>query len=86
MVIYDWHPSGRSPITTPHLHVPAARTVVLAQREGTPRAGARTYLGTLHFPTGAIGTAYVVEMLIREFSVDPLRPDWEHVLGAGAAS
>jgi hypothetical protein len=86
LVIFDWHPTGRSPITTPHLHIPAARAVVLAQREGTPRAGARTYLGALHFPTGSTRTAAVVEMLIREFSVDPARPDWEHVLGAGVAS
>jgi hypothetical protein len=86
LVIYDWHPTGRSPVTTPHLHVPAARTVVLAQHDGSPREGARTHLGTLHFPTGAIGTAAVVEMLIREFGVDPVRPDWERVLGAGVSS
>lgn len=41
LVIYDWHPTGRSPVISPHLHIPAARTVALAQREGSPRAGAR---------------------------------------------
>jgi len=86
LVIYDWHPTGRSPITRPHPHIPAARAIVLAQCEGSPRAGARTHLGALHFPTGPIGTATVVEMLIREFGVDPVRPNWERVLGAGAAS
>ncbi len=25
LVIYDWHPTGRSPVSTPHLHIPAAR-------------------------------------------------------------
>lgn len=85
LVIYDWHPIGRSPITTPHLHIPAARAVVLAQQESSPRARSRTHLGALHFPTGAIGTAAVVKMLIREFGVDPVRPDWERVLGAGAS-
>jgi hypothetical protein len=73
-------------VTIPHLHVPAARAVVLAQHDGSPRAGARTHLGALHFPTGAIGTGSVVNMLIREFGVDPVRPDWEHVLGAEATS
>ncbi len=86
LVIYDWHPTGRSPVTSPHLHIPAARTVVLAQRDGSPRAGARAHLGSLHFPTGPIGTAPVVGMLIREFSVDPVRPDWARVLDAGATS
>ncbi|MEZ4563760.1 MAG: hypothetical protein R2853_13590 [Thermomicrobiales bacterium] len=86
LVIYDWHPTGRSPVISPHLHIPAARTVVLEQREGSPRAGARTHLGTLHFPTGPIGTATVVDMLIREFGVDPVRKDWERVLGAGTGS
>lgn len=86
LVIYDWHPTGRSPVTSPHLHFPAARTVVLAQRDGSPRAGARTHLGALHFPTGPIGTAAIVGMLIREFGVDPVRPDWARVLNAGATS
>lgn len=73
-------------MTAPHLHVPAARAVVLAQSEGSPCAGTRTHLDSLHFPTGTIGTTTVVEMLIREVGVDPVRPDWERVLGAGAAS
>lgn len=58
LVIYDWHPSGRSPVTTLHLH----------------------------FPTGPVGTAPVVEMLIQEFGVNPIRRDWDRVLGSGAAS
>lgn len=84
LVIYDWHPTGRSPVTAPHLHIPAARAVVLAQRDGSPRAGARTHLGAMHFPTCHSETATIVEMRIREFGVDPVRQDWERVLGAGA--
>ncbi|MCA9880754.1 MAG: hypothetical protein KC442_23315 [Thermomicrobiales bacterium] len=86
LVIYDWHPTGRSPVISPHLHIPAARTVVLEQREGSPRAGARTHPGALHFPTGPARTATGVDMLIREFGVDPVRKDWERVLGAGTVS
>lgn len=82
LVIYDWHPIGVSPVTTPHLHVPAAASVVLSQRAGTPRADARTHLGSLHLPTGPISLADVVRMLITEFRVDPIRSDWERVLQA----
>ena len=80
LVAYDWHPTGSSPILTPHLHIPAARTVVMAQRDGSPTAGARTHLGALHFPTGHTETETIVDMHIREFRVDPIRSDWERVL------
>lgn len=80
LVAYDWHPTGSSPTLTPHLHIPAARTVVMAQRDGSPRAGARTHLGPLHFPTGHTGSETIVDVLIREFRVDPIRSDWERVL------
>jgi hypothetical protein len=80
LVVYDWHPIGLSPVTTPHLHVPAAASVVLAQRAGTPRADARMHLGSLHLPTGPISLTDVVRMLITEFRVDPIRSDWERVL------
>lgn len=80
LLAYDWHPTGASPITTPHLHVPAAGAVTLAQREGSPLAETRTQLGSLHLPTGHITLATVVEMLIREFRVDAARADWQGVL------
>ncbi len=80
LVAYEWHPTGSSPILTPHLHIPAARAVVMAQRDGSPRAGARTHLGALHFPTGHTGSETIVDVLIREFRVDPIRSDWERVL------
>ena len=82
LVAYDWHPTGLSSVITPHLHIPAARSVVLAQRPGTPRADTRTHLGSLHFPTGPISLAEFVRMLITEFRVDPIRDDWEQVLRA----
>lgn len=82
LVIYDWHPVGPSPAITPHLHLPAAGSIILAQRPGSPLDGVRTQLGSLHFPTGHTGTATIVDMLIREFRVDPIRSDWERVLQA----
>jgi hypothetical protein len=80
IVVYDWHPAGASPATAPHLHISAVRSIRLEQRPGSPLAGAKTYLGDLHFPTGRIVFEDIVELLIREFSVDPLRNDWERVL------
>jgi hypothetical protein len=80
IIVYDWHPSGASSVTTPHLHVSAARSVVLKQRVGSQLAGQKTYLGNFHLPTARVFLEDVVELLIREFIVDPLRSDWEAIL------
>jgi hypothetical protein len=33
-----------------------------------------------HLVTGHVSLAMVVHMLIEEFGVAPLRPDWQHIL------
>lgn len=85
IVVFHWEPEGRGPVREPHLHMPAAEPVVLPQRGGSPLAGAKTHLGNLHLPTGEIGIEAVVELLIRDFAVDPLRADWSDVLAASRA-
>jgi hypothetical protein len=85
IVVYDWAPFGPSPVLTPHLHVPAAGSILLKQRAGSPLANQKTFLGSLHFPTGYIAIEDIVELLIREFQVVPRRADWEEVLAAGRA-
>jgi hypothetical protein len=80
IVIYDWAPAGVSPVQTPHMHIPAAGSVVLPQRAGSPRATQKTYLDDLHFPTGHIFLEDIAELLIREFRADSQRDDWEQVL------
>lgn len=80
IVVYHWHPTGKSPVKTPHLHVGAADSIVLQQRIGSRLATRKTHLGRLHFPTRHILLEDIVELLIREFRVDPLRADWEAVL------
>jgi hypothetical protein len=80
IVVYDWAPVGRSPVRTPHLHIPAAGSIVLAQRAGSRPTARKTYLGDLHFPTGHILLEDIVELLIREFGVGSRRADWEEVL------
>lgn len=86
ILIYDWAPNGPSPVRTPHLHVPAAGSIILAQRTDSPLAHKRTFLGSLHLPTGQIVLEDIVELLIREFQVVPRHPDWEEVLAAGRAA
>ncbi len=80
LVSYEWHPTGLSPIAIPHLHVPAAGTVVMAQRHNSPIASSKTYLGRVHFPTGTILLEDVIELLIREFAVVPRYSDWQAIL------
>jgi hypothetical protein len=80
IVIYDWAPAGVSTVRTPHMHIPAAGSVVLPQRAGSPRATRKTYLDDVHFPTGFIFLEDVALLLIREFRVDARRDDWEDVL------
>jgi hypothetical protein len=80
VVVYDWAPEGTSPVQTPHVHVPIAGSTVLRQRHRSPLETQKTYLGNLHFPTGRIVLEDIIELLIREFRVDPRRDDWEAIL------
>lgn len=80
VVVFHWEQEGRSPVRTPHLHLPAARPVVLPQRVNSGVAALRTYLNRLHLPTGRILVEDVIELLIREFAAVPLVADWEAIL------
>jgi len=80
IVVYDWAPEGVSPVRTPHLHLPMAGSIRLKQRPGASVESQKTFLGKLHFPTGQIVLEAIVELLIREFDVVPLRGDWAEVL------
>lgn len=67
-VSYQWDQRGRSPVTTPHLHL-GSRLV----RPGVP-------FGGVHRPTGKVTLADVLRVVFVEFGVEPQRPDWEAVL------
>jgi hypothetical protein len=69
LIAYHWHPSGDSSIAKPHMHVGAAIQV-----------GDR-WLGKVHLPTGTVSLAQVVELAIVELGVEPLRDDWERLIG-----
>lgn len=65
VIVYHWHPLGRSSITRPHLHVRADLHV-----------GDR-WLGKVHLPTGQISLEDIIRLAIQELGAQPLRDDWE---------
>lgn len=64
---YQWQPHGRSPVTTPHLHL------------GSGLDAPDTQLPKVHLPTGRVSIEEVIRLAI-ELGAAPLREDWEEVL------
>jgi hypothetical protein len=76
---YHWHPTGMSPVLTPHLHVSSASPIKLPAR-ARHTDPTELLLSRLHFPTHRIDLAELARFLITEVGVGPRRPDWEQVL------
>lgn len=72
---YHWHPTGVSPVTSPHLHLSGRLAPLDAGRGQAPVS-----LGGMHLPTGPVALADVVRLLVTEFGVEPRRADWDAVL------
>lgn len=70
VLAFDWHPDGRSSVTTPHVHV---------HSEGTRLSRKH------HIPTGPVSLASAVRFLIAELGVAPVWDDWQTVLQAEGA-
>ncbi len=68
LILYHWHPTGRSHVATPHLHL------------GPPLLAALGVKRSIHLPTGDVRLEDFVGTLIREFGVRPVRRDWARVL------
>jgi hypothetical protein len=84
LLVYQWHPRGISSVRYPHLHVSCAPIVQLPLRgESQPR---EIVVSNLHLPTSRILLEDVIELLIRELKIRPLRDDWERVLRANRAA
>jgi hypothetical protein len=66
VILFHWHPDGRSTQQAPHLHVGSSQL--------TP---ASVVSRRTHVPTGRVALEAVLELLIRDFGVVPLRTDWE---------
>jgi hypothetical protein len=76
LLVYHWQPgpSFRGP-NHPHMHVSSA---LHAQVNAVTT---RAYdLDKRHLATGHVSLAMMVRMLIEEFGIAPLRPDWRQVL------
>jgi hypothetical protein len=72
LLVYHWQPgSAYLGPDHPHLHVSASLS---AQLSAVDRQSID--LNKLHLPTGRVSLASVVRMLIVEFGVAPLGPDW----------
>ena len=65
---FHWHPNSRSHLTTPHLHLHQGAQV---QQSALARA---------HVPTGRVALEEFLRMVITDFEVKPLRPDWDDAL------
>jgi hypothetical protein len=76
LLAHHWHPEGVSDVTSPHLHIPRVAPIPLPRTDPT-RA---VVLGEMHLPTNHVLLEDVVELLIREFAIAPLRPDWQTAL------
>lgn len=76
LLVYHWQPtSAFHGQDHPHLHISAA---LQAQVNAVTT---RAYdLDKRHLATGQISLAMVVRMVIEEFGIAPLRPDWRQVL------
>jgi hypothetical protein len=68
ILAYHWHPGGRSPVTTPHLHLGAAAGTL------------RRELEKAHLATGFVTPVALLTLLIEQFAVRPRRGDWAAVL------
>ena len=68
-------------MTAPPFHIPRVAPIPLL-RFDLPRA---VNLGAMHLPTNHVFLEDVVELVIREFTIAPLRPDWQDALAASRA-
>lgn len=68
LLAFHWHPRGKSPVTTSHLHVRA--NIQIGER----------WLGKVHLPTGFVAIEDIVKLAIRELGVEPIREDWEALI------
>lgn len=65
---YHWHPSGRSAVTWPHLHL------------GQAGIGHHATLLAAHMPTGRVALEEVIRLAIVDLGVEPRRRDWPDVI------
>jgi hypothetical protein len=74
VVLWHWHPGGRSHYQDPHMHLGSTQLQTSA-----------VISGARHHPTGRIAFEQVLLQLLSEYSVAPRREDWEDQLNSTLA-
>jgi hypothetical protein len=80
LLAYHWHPEdplqadGRSKVQSPHLHVPDTIEPISLGDRFDPFP-----LAEMHIRTGRVLLEDVVELLIDECGVQPLKDDWRQI-------
>lgn len=72
IILFHWLPLGRCSTKAPHMHLGQSqltRDAVMTRKQ--------------HLPTGRLSLETVIETLITEFNVVPVRRDWQEVLDKG---
>jgi hypothetical protein len=67
MIAHHWHPYGASSHNEPHFHVHAATGTGMSHKQ--------------HHPSGRMSLEQVVRFCIQEMGAQPLRDDWDKILG-----
>lgn len=73
VIVYHWHPYGRSSIRHPHLHVRADLQI-----------GER-WLSKVHLPTGLVTLEDIIRLAIEDLEAHALRDDWKRLIDQGAS-
>lgn len=68
ILAFHWHPTGRSHVTTPHLHLGAGAGALQPQ------------LTKAHIDTGFTTPVALLRLVIDHYGVPPRRTDWSRVL------
>jgi len=67
ILAYHWHPTIRSPVTFPHLHLGAGVGTL------------RSELTKAHLQTGFITPVALLTLVVEQFGVRPRRADWSTI-------
>ena len=75
IVSFQWHPNSGG-VDSPHLHI--GSLMIDTNRHDLGRRFSR-----LHLPTSRVSIEQVIEALITQFDLTPMRADWRSVLDEG---
>jgi hypothetical protein len=72
VILFHWLPDGNCSTTKPHIHL-----------GGSQLTSDAVITRKTHIPSGRVSLESVIQVLISEFNVVPLRADWQDVLDKG---